>query len=88
VLRHGLSDFDVRHVAVLSYTWLVPGPAFPSGLAGWLASGWQLGGIYQASSGLPFTPIIGGDPLRLNSIDTFASGSSLYARLRIGCQSG
>ncbi|PYQ47088.1 MAG: hypothetical protein DMF78_24630, partial [Acidobacteria bacterium] len=66
-LRRGLSDFDVRHVAVLNYNWLVPGPASPTGVLGWLASGWQLGGIYQLSSGLPFTATIGGDPLGLNS---------------------
>jgi hypothetical protein len=28
-----------------------------------LAGGWQLGEILQVSSGLPFTPLIGGDPL-------------------------
>ena len=70
-LRRGLSDFDVRHLAVLNYTWVLPSPS-SSGLLGWLAGGWQLGGIYQASSGLPFTAIIGGDPLGLSSADTFA----------------
>ncbi|MGH9354835.1 MAG: carboxypeptidase regulatory-like domain-containing protein, partial [Terriglobia bacterium] len=25
--------------------------------------GWQLGGVYKASTGQPFTPILGGDPL-------------------------
>jgi hypothetical protein len=30
-------------------------------------SGWQLGEIYQVGSGLPFTPIIGGDPLGLKT---------------------
>ncbi|HEV2176451.1 MAG TPA: TonB-dependent receptor [Terriglobia bacterium] len=29
----------------------------------WALSGWQLGGIYKASTGVPFTPILGGDPL-------------------------
>jgi len=33
----------------------------------WFVSGWQVGGIYQVSSGLPFTPLIGGDPLGLKS---------------------
>ena len=40
----------------------------PGGVS-WLFTGWQLGGIYQASSGIPFTPILGGDPLGLNSAD-------------------
>ena len=33
----------------------------------WFVSGWQVGGIYQVSSGMPFTPMIGGDPLGLKS---------------------
>jgi hypothetical protein len=35
------------------------------GPAGWAANGWELGGIFQAQDGLPFTPLIGGDPLAL-----------------------
>jgi hypothetical protein len=32
-----------------------------------LLKGWQLGSILQLSSGLPFTPTVGGDALGLNS---------------------
>jgi hypothetical protein len=53
-LNLALSDFDVRHVGVLNATWLVPSPSSSSGFFGWLRSGWQLGGIYQASSADPF----------------------------------
>jgi hypothetical protein len=59
----GLSDFDVAQTLVLSFTWEVPGPANGSKLPQWALSGWQLGGLYKASTGQPFTPILGGDPL-------------------------
>ena len=35
------------------------------------ASGWQLGGLLQANTGEPFTPLIGGDPLGLRNTDPF-----------------
>ena len=65
-VNHGLSDFDIRHNAVFNAIWQIPGPRNEAGLR-WFASGWQIGGIYQISSGLPFTPIIGGDPLGLET---------------------
>jgi hypothetical protein len=58
----GLSDFDVAQTVVLSFTWQIPGPANGSRLQ-WALSGWQVGGLYKASTGQPFTPILGGDPL-------------------------
>ena len=71
-LRRGLSDFDIRHNLVINSLWQIPAPESWPGLAGFLAKGWQLGGIFQASTGLPFTATIGGDPLGLNSADTYA----------------
>lgn len=59
----GLSDFNVGQNFVANLTWEPPAPKATSRLAGWALSGWQLGGIYKASSGQPFTPILGGDPL-------------------------
>jgi hypothetical protein len=59
----GLSDFDVRQNFVLSYTWQLPSPTLRSKLSSWALEGWQLGGVYKASTGQPFTPIFGGDPL-------------------------
>ena len=59
----GLCDFDIRHNFVASYTWEIPSPGWHSRFAEWAASGWQLGGIFHASSGQPFTPILGGDPV-------------------------
>jgi len=71
-LRRGLSDFDVRNVLAINAIWMIPGPASWSGAAHWAASGWQVGGIYTVTGGLPFTPTIGGDPLGLGGADLFA----------------
>jgi hypothetical protein len=59
----GLSDFNVAQTLVLSFTWEVPGPRPGSKLPGWALGGWQLVGLYKASTGQPFTPILGGDPV-------------------------
>jgi hypothetical protein len=71
-VRRGLSDFDVRHVAAINAIWLVPNPADWSQVPKWFASGWQVGGIYTITTGLPFTPTIGGDPLGLKGADLYA----------------
>jgi Carboxypeptidase regulatory-like domain len=59
----GLSDFNVAQNLVLSATWEVPGPRKGSKLPEWAFGGWQLVGLYKASTGQPFTPIMGGDPV-------------------------
>ncbi len=71
-LRRGLSDFDVRNVLAINGIWNVPGVPSWGGPASWVTSGWQLGGIYTLTSGLPFTPTIGGDPLGLKGADLYA----------------
>jgi hypothetical protein len=58
----GLSDFNVAQILVLSFTWELPRPASASGFLTWPLTGWQIGGVYKASTGQPFTPILGGDP--------------------------
>ena len=58
----GLSDFNVAQTLVLSATWEIPGPKKGSRLPEWAFGGWQLVGLYKASTGQPFTPILGGDP--------------------------
>jgi hypothetical protein len=70
-LRRGLSDFDIRHNLVINSIWQIPGPASRLAFVRWLAGGWQVGGIYQLSGGLPFTARIGGDPLGLKSTNTY-----------------
>jgi len=59
----GLSDFNVAQAVVVSFNWEVPGPAMGSKFPQWALSGWELRGLYKASTGQPFTPMLGGDPL-------------------------
>jgi hypothetical protein len=68
-LRRGPSDFNQTHNVAFSYNWEIPGPKEAPRVVGWAANGWELGGIVQASTGVPFTVTIAGDPLGLNSTD-------------------
>jgi hypothetical protein len=70
-IRRGPSDFNQTHNVVLSYTWDIPSPKAPNVL-GWAASGWEFGGIFSASTGVPFTVTIAPDPLGMNSTDAFS----------------
>jgi hypothetical protein len=71
-LRRGVSDFNVGQNLVINYTWIIPTSHSLRGPAAWALGGWQVGGILQASTGLPFTPILGGDPLGINSSDPWS----------------
>jgi hypothetical protein len=70
-IRRGLSDFNQAQILTISYTWDIPSPKQLSGILGWAAQGWELGGILQANGGVPFTATIGPDPLGLNNTDPF-----------------
>jgi hypothetical protein len=67
--RRGPSDFNLSQDGVISILWNTPqlkeGPA----VVRWTANGWQAGTIYQAASGAPFSVLIAGDPLGMNSTD-------------------
>jgi hypothetical protein len=82
-VNRGLSDFDIRHNGVFNAIWQVPTPRDEGGMR-WFVSGWQIGGIYQVSSGLPFTPIIGGDPLGLHTAYPFDFPDRIFGA---GCES-
>ncbi|MCL4850336.1 MAG: TonB-dependent receptor [Bryobacteraceae bacterium] len=57
----GVSDFDVKHRFVTSANYALPFGRNARGVGGYLARGWELGGILTLQSGLPFTPGIGTD---------------------------
>ena len=67
--RLGACDFDIRHNLVVNYIYTLPTPKW-GGAAKWIAGGWQLGGITTASTGVPFTLILPGDPLGQNYTDS------------------
>jgi len=65
--RHGLCDFNIDNNFVANFIWSLPGPK--SGVLSHIAGGWQTGAIFTASTGIPTTPFIGGDPLGLINND-------------------
>jgi len=67
--RRGLSDFNLSQDGVISLLWDTPELKTNSSLLHWAANGWQAGSIFQASSGSPFSVLIAGDPLGMNSTD-------------------
>jgi hypothetical protein len=66
-LNRGLADFNVSHNLNVNYTWVLGVPKWKSGFSVWVLGGWQLGGVFQASTGVPFTPGIAGDALGVGS---------------------
>src|SRR5260370_26182052 len=66
------SDFDIKRTLVISLIWEVPSLKSLSGPAAWITNGWELGGIYKVSDGVPFTATWGtdADPQGMNSSDT------------------
>jgi hypothetical protein len=71
-LTRAVSDFNDAKVLSINYLWIIPTPKSLSGFAGTAIGGWQLGGIFSASSGQPFTAILAGDSLGLNNTDSYA----------------
>jgi hypothetical protein len=67
----GPADFNISQNLTISYLWVLPTPRSLHGPVEWVAGGWQVSGIIQANTGLPFTPLIGGDPLGENNSDPF-----------------
>jgi hypothetical protein len=71
-LTRAVSDFNNSKVFTLNYLWDIPTPKSWSGFTRSAAGGWELGGIFSASSGEPFTPLLAGDVLGQNNTDSFA----------------
>jgi hypothetical protein len=61
--RRGLSDFNVAKNLTINFIWDVPTPKNWVGAASHVLGGWELGTIFTAKTGVPITPLIGGDPL-------------------------
>ena len=67
--RRGVCDFNITHNFVLNYLWQAPTPKFGGAVAQHILGGWEFGGVIVASTGSPFTAVVGGDPLGQNSTD-------------------
>ncbi len=85
-LSRSVSDFNVGRTLVISGTWQAPIRNSVSGLAGWSINGWELGAIFKANDGVPFSVTFGsdGDPLGLNSSDPWDFPDRLHGP---GCSS-
>jgi hypothetical protein len=69
--RRGLSDYSIAQTLVVNYLWSVPTPSRWGNIGSHALGGWELGGIITAETGVPITPLIGGDPLGLSSTDPY-----------------
>lgn len=59
--EYGPSNYDIRHNLVLNGVYQLPFGQTLTGFAGALAKGWHVGGVFQATSGVPFTPFLSYD---------------------------
>ena len=73
-LSRGLSDFNVGQTLVVNGTWEAPTPKSLSAPAQWALGGWELGLIFTASGGVPFSATwgTGSDPQYTLSSDDWA----------------
>jgi hypothetical protein len=79
-LNRGLSDFNVGRTFVMNGTWELPAFKSLTGPVGWAAQGWELGLIFTASDGVPFTGTFGtgSDPLGSLSSDDWDVPNRLH----------
>jgi outer membrane receptor protein involved in Fe transport len=70
-LNRGPSDFNVGRVAVIHGLWELPQiKTAPLALKA-LTNGWAMAGVFTASDGMPFTPLISGDAAGENSSGSY-----------------
>ena len=68
--EYGPSSYDVRHNFVINGVYVLPFARNATGLKAVVAKGWQVGGVAQFSSGLPFTPFLSYDQVGDRQSDT------------------
>ncbi len=73
-LSRGLSDFNVGRTLVVNGTWELPTPKSFAAPAQWALGGWELGLIFSATDGVPFSATwgTGSDPQYTLSSDDWA----------------
>jgi Carboxypeptidase regulatory-like domain/TonB dependent receptor-like, beta-barrel len=68
--EYGPSNYDVRHNFVMNTVYQLPWGHTQTGLTGVLVKGWNIGGVFVASSGLPLTPLLAYDQVGDRQSDT------------------
>jgi hypothetical protein len=73
-LTTALSDFNIGRTLVISALWDIPKLKSASGALGFVTNGWELGAIFKANDGVPFSALFGtgGDPTGTLSSDDYA----------------
>jgi hypothetical protein len=73
-LTRAVSDFNVGRTLVISALWDLPTVKSASGPLGFVANGWELGAIFKANDGVPFSALFGtgSDPTGSLSGDDYA----------------
>jgi hypothetical protein len=73
-LTRALSDYNVSRILVINANWRVPGLKSSISALNFAGNGWELGTIFKANDGPPFTATLGtdGDPLGIGSTDPWA----------------
>jgi len=73
-ITKGPSDFNVGRNLVINGLWNIPTPASFSGPAALFAKGWELGGVFTVSDGVPLWPLDGieGDPMGQLNLEPMA----------------
>jgi hypothetical protein len=67
-LGRGVSDFNVPRIATVHSIWRIPFARATHGVLRSILDDWQVAGILRVSDGIPFTPLIAGDPLGEKSL--------------------
>jgi hypothetical protein len=60
-LSRARSEFNSDRVFSINYLWDIPAPKSLPSFAGGFLGGWQLGGVFSANAGAPFTPVLNFD---------------------------
>jgi hypothetical protein len=61
------AGFDIRHVLVISNTWMIPGKTGYRALDA-VVSGWSVSNVFTFHSGLPFSAFLGSDNENIGSV--------------------
>jgi len=71
-LNKSLADFNTPRVLVASVTWDLPKPKMSSVVGEKVLGGWEMGAIFTAHDGQPFSELLSGDVVGQNSSDPFS----------------
>jgi hypothetical protein len=66
IKMRGPCAFDLRQVLTISYIWQLPAPKFGGQAVATILGGWQLAGVFSASTGEPFSVGLSGNTVGQN----------------------